>query len=55
MIFDVNLMKQVMLEFEVGMRSSTVAVLNTEMSSFFALLFLTLKREGHYAFFLAVS
>jgi hypothetical protein len=28
LIFDVNLMKQVMLEFEVGMHSNTVAVLN---------------------------
>jgi hypothetical protein len=32
LIFDVNLMKQVMLEFEVGMRSSAVAVLNIETS-----------------------
>jgi hypothetical protein len=49
LIFDVNLMKQVMLEFEVGMRSSSVAVLNIEiMSPFFAQLFETQKRGTLY-------
>jgi hypothetical protein len=51
LIFDVNLMKQVMLEFEVGMHSSAVAVLKLKRGHPFLPYCFNTQEEWHYAYY----